>query len=225
MKITTHGNYLFQLTRWPLLFPVNVYLVREADGLTLIDAGVPGSTKAILAAARDIGAPIVRIALTHADDDHVGSLDALHAALPEAEVLMSPESAERLRGRRRTRPTRMLQPGDRVGSLEVIAAPGHGPDQIAFFDTRDRTLITGDAFQTRGRVAVTSTVVPSFPFPGWFTADKPTALATARTLRALEPSRLAVGHGVVIDEPLDAMDRAIAFAERKLAGRIGHVSH
>ncbi|MCO5178129.1 MAG: hypothetical protein M9890_14330 [Thermomicrobiales bacterium] len=38
--ITTHSNNLIQLTRWPLLFPVNVYLVREDDGFTLIDTGV-----------------------------------------------------------------------------------------------------------------------------------------------------------------------------------------
>jgi hypothetical protein len=39
------------------------------------------------------------------------------------------------------------------------------------------------------------------------------ALATARALRGLEPRRLAVGHGPVLDDPRQALDRAIAEAE------------
>ena len=68
---------------------VNAFLVREDDGLTLIDTTLPRSAKAILSAASALGAPIVRIALTHAHADHVGSLDALAAALPGVEVLQS----------------------------------------------------------------------------------------------------------------------------------------
>ncbi|HZB76789.1 MAG TPA: MBL fold metallo-hydrolase, partial [Solirubrobacteraceae bacterium] len=64
---------------------VNAYLVEEDDGLTLIDTALPRSEKAILAAAERLGRPIVRIVLTHAHQDHIGSLDALHAALPDAE--------------------------------------------------------------------------------------------------------------------------------------------
>jgi hypothetical protein len=40
----------------------------------------------------------------------------------------------------------------------------------------------------------------------------PTAVESARKLRALEPSRLAVGHGKLLDDPLEEMDRAIAAA-------------
>src|SRR5919199_5137744 len=96
MRMTRHGDTLVQLTRLPHLFPVNCYLVREDDGLTLIDAALPGSAPAILAAAQALGAPIVRIVLTHAHGDHVGSLDALHAALPAAEVAISARDARPL---------------------------------------------------------------------------------------------------------------------------------
>ena len=111
MKITTHGEYLTQLTNWPLLFPVNVYLVREDDGLTLVDAGLGGMAPGILRAAQAFGAPIRRIVLTHAHADHVGSLDTLHAALPEAEVLMSARSARFLAG------DRTLDEAEQVGKL------------------------------------------------------------------------------------------------------------
>jgi glyoxylase-like metal-dependent hydrolase (beta-lactamase superfamily II) len=43
-----------------------------------------------------------------------------------------------------------------------------------------------------------------------FTWHRPTELASARALRALEPARLAPGHGKVVESALEAMDRAIA---------------
>jgi hypothetical protein len=48
MKKTVLSPALTQLTRWPVAFPINVYLVREDDGLTLVDAAMPGCGKAIL---------------------------------------------------------------------------------------------------------------------------------------------------------------------------------
>jgi glyoxylase-like metal-dependent hydrolase (beta-lactamase superfamily II) len=209
---------------------VNAYLVREDDGLTLIDTTIPRSAKAILQAATGLGAPIVRIALTHAHADHVGSLDALAAALPGVEVLITERDARFLTGDKsldpgepqsklrggypevRTRPTGALVPGGRVGSLEVIAAPGHTPGHVALLDTRDRTLYCGDAFSTLGGVATTARINPRFPLPAMATWDKPTEVATARALRALEPARLAPGHGRVVENPGAAMDAAIAKA-------------
>jgi glyoxylase-like metal-dependent hydrolase (beta-lactamase superfamily II) len=217
-----------QITR---LGMVNAYLVEEDDGLTLVDTLLPRSKDAALAAAGRIGAPIVRIALTHAHGDHIGSLDALAAALPNAEVLISarearllakdkePEPGEpsdaKLRGGypgARTRPTRTIAPGERVGSLEVVAAPGHTPGQLAFLDPRDGTLICGDAFSTLGGVATSARPNPRFPLPAMATWHRPTALQTARALRALEPRALAPGHGRVVADPGAAMDGAIAKA-------------
>jgi glyoxylase-like metal-dependent hydrolase (beta-lactamase superfamily II) len=44
------------------------------------------------------------------------------------------------------------------------------------------------------------------------TWHRPTALESARKLRALEPPRLAPGHGKVVEDPVAAMDAAIAKA-------------
>ena len=209
---------------------VNAYLIREDDGLTLVDTMLPGSAKSILGAAERLGAPIKRIALTHAHGDHIGSLDALAAALPGAEVLISErderllrkdktmdpgEPPSKLRGGypgAKTRPSHTLQPGDMVGSLEVIAAPGHTPGHVAFLDRRDGTLLAGDAYTTLGGVATTAKFVMPFPLAAMSTWDGPTELESARALRALEPNRLAPGHGKIIDAPLAAMDAAIAKA-------------
>jgi len=222
-----HGEHLVQLTR---LGVSNAYFVREADGLTLIDTSLAGSAGAIVAAARELGRPIRRIAITHAHSDHYGSLDALHAALPDAEVLVSARDARLLRGDRRkapdeprgrlfagfflppakTAPTRFIAAGDRIGSLEVVAAPGHTPGQLAFLDTRDRSLICGDAYLALGGLFVTTQPVLRFPFPALLgTWHAPTAHETARRLRALDPSRLATGHGPVLSAPAAEMDRAL----------------
>jgi glyoxylase-like metal-dependent hydrolase (beta-lactamase superfamily II) len=240
MRVTAHGAHLVQLTRLPRLLPVNCYLVREAGGLTLIDAGLPGSAPAILKAAADLGAPITRIVLTHAHGDHLGSLDALRTRLPGAELSMSARDARflagdmsldpsepqaKLRGsyqRVESRPDRLLVDGDTVGSLRVVASPGHTPGHIAFLDTRDGSLIAGDALQTRAGVAVAGTVRWLFPLPALATWHRPTALTSARHLRALEPSRLAVGHGDVLERPLAEMDAAIAEAARELGEAVPH---
>ena len=61
-------------------------------------------------------------------------------------------------------------------------------------------------------MATTAKVNPRFPLPALATWHKPTALATARALRALDPARLAPGHGRVVEAPGAAMDEAIAKA-------------
>jgi glyoxylase-like metal-dependent hydrolase (beta-lactamase superfamily II) len=214
------------VTRVSRLGIVNAYLVEEDDGLTLIDTMIPRSAKAILGAVGD--RRIVRIALTHAHGDHIGSLDDLAEQLPGVEVLISTRDARLLAGDKsldpgeergklrggypgaKTRPTRTVSPGDRIGSLEVVAAPGHTPGHVAFADTRDGTLYCGDAYSTLGGVATTAKLNPRFPLPGLATWDRPTALESAKALRALDPTRLAPGHGKVVDSPARAMDEAIA---------------
>jgi glyoxylase-like metal-dependent hydrolase (beta-lactamase superfamily II) len=215
------------LTRIVQLGMINAYLVREDDGLTLVDTLMRGGHKRILAAAETAGAPIVRIVLTHYHDDHSGSIDALADALPDAERLWSEREAPLIAGGtdgvpgepegkiraikpRRSTATRLLNAGDRVGSLEVVPAPGHSPGQIALLDTRDRTVIAGDAYSTIGGVATTAGPYWRFPLPGVITWNRDLALESARALRALEPARLAVGHGRIVDNPVAAMDAAIA---------------
>jgi glyoxylase-like metal-dependent hydrolase (beta-lactamase superfamily II) len=103
--------------------------------------------------------------------------------------------------------------------LEVVASPGHTPGHIAYFDTRDSTLIAGDALQTRAGLAVSGVVRWAFPFPALATWDAKMALASAERLRALDPARLAVGHGEVLEAPTAAMEQAITEARRKVTGK------
>ena len=141
-------------------------------------------------------------------------ISARDARLLAKDMTLAPEEQQgKLRGSypgTKTRPTRELAHGDRVGSLEVVAAPGHTPGHVAFLDTRDGTLYCGDAYSTLGGVATTAKTNPRFPLPATATWHRPTALESAKALRALDPTRLAPGHGKVVDSPARAMDAAIA---------------
>jgi glyoxylase-like metal-dependent hydrolase (beta-lactamase superfamily II) len=59
------------------------YIIVDADGLTIIDTGLPRSEKKILAYIASLGKSpqdVKRIILTHSDLDHVGGLSALAKA-------------------------------------------------------------------------------------------------------------------------------------------------
>ncbi len=231
MKTTRHTETLTQLTQYRM---VNMYFVDEEDGLTLIDNGMSGSSSGIITAAEQLARPIRRITLTHAHMDHAASLDALRQALPDAELVLPERAALFLTGdtsllpgepqvplrgnyvTAASMPDRTVAPGGRIGSLRVVAAPGHTPDQVAFYDERDGTLIAGDAFQTLGGFAVSGVMRWRFPLPARATWDLPTAVRTAHALADLQPTCLAVGHGAVLKNPGEAIARGIVEAQGKI---------
>jgi glyoxylase-like metal-dependent hydrolase (beta-lactamase superfamily II) len=227
VKAITVTQNVTQLTRFRF---VNAYLVREDDGFTLVDTTTRGAAEDLIAAAESAGGAIRRVALTHGHGDHVGALDALKERLGGAVEVLMPELDARIHAgehvvegklpgswpRLATRPDVRLAAGDRVGSIEVVASPGHSPGHVAFLDTRDRTLIGGDVFTTYGRTAVTSHFYLRFPFAAMATWDKAADVDAARALRALDPALLAVGHGPVVRDPAGAMDAAIELAASKL---------
>ncbi|MFK9090982.1 MBL fold metallo-hydrolase [Bacillus salipaludis] len=234
MRMIKNG-YLYQVTFMANVFPVNCYLVEEEDGLTLIDAALGFCTKGILQAAETIGKPITKIVLTHAHEDHVGALDSLKVLMPEIPVYISARDHRLVNDDRSldaheeqtpikggvpkkliTRANILLEEGDLIGSLTAIETPGHTPGSMSFLDLRTRALIAGDAYQTRGGIAVAGDMKPWFPFPAFGTWSKKTALASAKKLISYQPKLLAVGHGEMVENPLQVMEQAAASFKRKI---------
>ncbi len=76
--------------------------------------------------------------------------------------------------------------GDRLGSLQVLHAPGHSPGHLAFWWPERRVLFAGDAIATW----------PAFD-AGWyaFNLNERQHRESIHRMADLEPAVLAVGHG------------------------------
>lgn len=238
MKVV-HKKTIYQLTFLPKLFPVNCYIIEESDSLTLIDAALPYSSKGIIMMAKKIGKPITRILLTHIHEDHIGALDGLKEELKDATVYVSRRDSRLMSGdctldgdepnvpirggipkKLNTRADILLEDGYRIGSLIALSTPGHTPGSMSYYDTRSKALIVGDAFQTRGGIAVGGQVRPLFPFPAMATWNKELALKSAMKMKQYKPSLLATGHGKMIEQPETAIGYAISVAEKNLKNTI-----
>jgi glyoxylase-like metal-dependent hydrolase (beta-lactamase superfamily II) len=223
VSTTPINDNLIQINR--LRF-VNAFLVREDDGFTFVDTTVGGGADKLVEAARDAGGEIRRIALTHGQSDHVGSLDALKQKFGNTVEVLMPDLDARIHAgekvtdgkppggwlRLTTRPNVRLMGGERIGSLEVIPTPGHTPGHVSFLDTRDRTVIVGDTLTAIGALAVSSHFYWRFPLAANATWDKGKDVESARRIRALDPAMLVFGHGGPVRSPAAELDKAIARA-------------
>jgi glyoxylase-like metal-dependent hydrolase (beta-lactamase superfamily II) len=220
----------------------NCYLVREDDGLTLVDTALQAAS-IIAEAARYLGQPIRRILLTHAHVDHVGSLDAVKQRVPDAQVLMGDREIELLRevmagvkvSKMRLHPDEaqnpvkgsfkklknlpgiMVKHGDSVKSLRVVSTPGHTPGHLSFIDQRDGALYAGDALMTVKETRLTFDPPWYFPLPKGGTWHFPTCLSSAEKLLALKPSRILAGHGPAVENAISDLENAVRRAGKVLA--------
>jgi glyoxylase-like metal-dependent hydrolase (beta-lactamase superfamily II) len=131
----------------------NPYLLIDPDGLTLIDAGMPGSQKKILRYMDGLGfkaQDLKRILITHADFDHVGGLAALKTA-SGARVFASLAEAQAVAEGHASRP---LQPRSRIVKLLFdLSARMFKPDPVQV----DELLSDGQVFPVLGGLRVVET--------------------------------------------------------------------
>src|SRR3954469_13131640 len=193
---------------------MNVYLVRDGDGVLIWDAGIRSMTKGIAAAAAGLGG-LTRVVLGHAHADHRGAAPGLgvpvwvHEAdkadaegdggdhyfhleqLPFAPRLLMPRLLKWWDGG----PVKIsgtFKEDDEIAGFRVVHLPGHAPGLVALWRESDRLALSTDCFYTldptTGRKGH-----PRVPL-GAFNQDTETARASIRKLAALEPAAAWPGH-------------------------------
>ncbi len=142
---------------------VGPFLV-EADGLVLVDTGLPRRSESILDELGGQAAEVVAIVLTHGHPDHIGNAAEL-AAATGAEVVAGEGERGLLDGSgwdslslvprmirglvrppRSTVVDRWVTEGDVVAGVRVIPTPGHSPGHISLM--AGGTLLCGDSLVT-----------------------------------------------------------------------------
>lgn len=210
-----------------------VYLLEDADGLTLIDAGLasaPSRIAAQLNAAGHALTDVKRILITHAHPDHVDGLPALKR-MTGAQVIASTQEKPVIEGdipaprprkglirvpsalvKESTQVDRAVEDGEVLGevlgSVRVILVPGHTPGHIAFWQPDRRILFCGDV--------VINLMGLSLP-PAFFTFDMLENRRSVQRLAALNASVVCFGHGPALTR--DAAGALHHFAQRVKPGR------
>ncbi len=195
----------------------------EGEQAAVIDSGYlthAAQTLALLAHALD-GRRLTRLLNTHSHSDHIGGnaavvqsfgcrvivpsgIDATIAEWDEEALLLSPlgQSAARFQH------DATIDAGDQIelGGLvwHAIAAPGHDMDALAFHNSENRILISGDALWRDGFGVIFSELLGHPDDAGGLRATRQTLDKLAR----LPIDVVIPGHGAPFVEVEDAFERA-----------------
>jgi glyoxylase-like metal-dependent hydrolase (beta-lactamase superfamily II) len=213
----------------------NVYLLASPEGLTLVDCGVAGEAGKITDQINKAGyaiADLRHVIITHAHNDHTGSLkEIIH--LSGAKVLAHQDEVPYLARTAKVPPGSRLQsflfwlsaklmPGPSsvavdialedgeivpgTGGFMAVHAPGHTPGSLCLYHPERHILICGDA------------IINKHPLTGkkglresetTFSVNPAQMRESIRKLAALEVQVLLSGHGEPILEQAGEKIRAL----------------
>ena len=149
---------------------INILLLENDDGWTLVDTGVESEADRIREAITALGSgpeDLKRIFLTHNHGDHIGGLEGLTEWAPQAELGATEYEAFVISGRLPPAPPRnpifrrmaagmedipkfpvgkILREGDFVSGFRIVSTPGHSLGHVSLLRDADGLLFTADAF-------------------------------------------------------------------------------
>ncbi len=198
---------------------MNIYFLREGDGVVAFDAGTKSMTKKARAAAAELGG-LKRVVLGHAHADHRGTAPGL-----DVPVFCHPDEVADAESDAAIAPymnlselpvawVRWLYPfllrrwdggavkiagtvaeGDEVAGFQVLHFPGHAPGLIGLWRESDRVALVSDTIYQvdSARLKPLPEGEASVPYPAW-AWDHQQAKASVRKLAALQPRVVGAGH-------------------------------
>jgi glyoxylase-like metal-dependent hydrolase (beta-lactamase superfamily II) len=193
---------------------INMLLLENDDGWTLVDTGVESSVDRIREALSALGSgpeDIRRIFLSHHHDDHTGGLKGIKKWAPGAEVGATEYEAYVISGKLPPAPPsnpivrrlaqgmsvptspveKILREGDLVSGFRIVSTPGHSLGHASLLRDADGLLFTADAFgclPRKIRVGVRKALC----------TDPPMARRSARKLLGERFTTVVMGHGPVL---------------------------
>ncbi|MEU4837576.1 MBL fold metallo-hydrolase [Nocardia testacea] len=174
---------------------VNVYLIEDEDGVTLVDTGLPATFRRITTALREIGrtpAEVRAVLLTHAHFDHVGSARRAHSTWGVPVFVHDGDralAAHPYRYKRERNPLRY--PFRHPRSITVLGKMALAGDCALHLPERE-VVLSGDALVTLD--PYTGGKGPQI-VAGAATADSPMALAALAAPADTGARSVLPGHG------------------------------
>ena len=201
----------------PLTGPgTNTYVIGSAAGCIVVDPGPDDRAhlERVLAAAPG---PIGGVLCTHSHTDHSPGATWLRAATG-APVCGRPPPADEYQDEAYA-PDRSIEDGDMfeagAARLRAVHTPGHASNHVCFLLEAEGWLLTGDHLMSGSTVVI-------LPPDG----SMRLYLESLRRLRAMPVRALLPGHGAVIANAPEEIDRVIAHRlkrEAKVVAALGRV--
>ncbi len=151
--LTKINDNIYRLTLPYYVIYTTVFFIKTEEGVIIFDtaSGESDVENAILPALKELMIPLENVKfvfVSHNHRDHAGGLERLMQVVPCATIITG---NDKLKKKFAAYDIMTVSDNDEIAKgIRVVSIPGHTADCTALFDTRTKTLITGDCLQVYG---------------------------------------------------------------------------